>query len=99
MECHYDDRLWAYTCWVAEEMRVAEPGYFTDPVLSQLVRMGTQDWSSENERSEASVQAMRHSTVVASRLYRMHQEAISHVSVAAIRVGSGTDGLCSMMPS
>ena len=87
VECHYDDRLWAYTCRVAEELRVAEPGYFTDPVLSQLVRMGVQDWSGENERSEASVQAMRHSTIVASRLYRLHQETVANVSRTTILIG------------
>src|ERR1700753_1154417 len=86
MECHYDDRLWAYACRVAEEIRVTEPGYFTDPVLSQLIRMGTYDWSGENDRSEPSMQAMRHSTVVASRLYRMHREAVSNVSVVRVSV-------------
>ena len=80
VECHHDDRLWGFTCRLAEELRVREVGSFNDPVLFALMRMGTFDWKDQNKRGAGSTQAMRHSTVMASRLHRRINELDENVS-------------------
>ena len=72
-ECHWDDRLWGYASRVSEQLRTRTEGDFTNPVLFQLLFMGTYDWDHENRRNNQSTQAMRHSTVMGSRLYDAHR--------------------------
>ena len=78
-ECHFNDRLWGWTCREGEELRVREPGYFTDPVIYNLIRMGVHNWTGANHRGNQSMQAMRHSTIMGSRLHRLHREAVANV--------------------
>ena len=59
-ECHWDNRLWGYTCRVSEEIRTCTTEDFTDPVLFQLLFMGMLDWDNENRCNDQSTQAMRH---------------------------------------
>ena len=68
-KCYWDDRLWGYACRVSEEIRTRSAEDFTNPVLFQLLFMGTFDWDNENCCNDQSTQAMRHSTVMGSCLY------------------------------
>ena len=68
-ECHWDDRLWGYVCCVSEQIRTRSTENITDPVLFQLLFMGTYDWDNKNCCNDQSTQAMHHSTVMGSRLY------------------------------
>ena len=77
-ECYFDDKLWGWTCRVAEELRKREADYFNDNIIYNLLHMGTFDWTGENHRNDQSTQAMRHSTILGSRLYRLiHQGEVN----------------------
>ena len=80
-ECHWDNRLWGYVCCVSEEIRTRSAEDFSDPVLFQLLFMGTYDWDGEDRRNDQSTQAMRHSTVMGSRLYQVIQSLTAEVRV------------------
>ena len=80
-ECHWDDRLWGYACCVSEQIRTRSAEDFTDPVLFQLLFMGTYDWDNDNRRNNQSTQAMRHSTVMGSRLYDTIRSLTAEVRV------------------
>lgn len=67
-EVHNEDALWGYAIRISEELRVRQPGDIRDNTLLRLLRMGIHDWSSPNNRSLGSAQAMRHSSALASRL-------------------------------
>ena len=68
-ECHWDNHLWGYAYCVSEEIHTCMAEDFTNPVLFQLLFMGTFDWDNKNCRNNQSTQAMRHSTIMGSRLY------------------------------
>ena len=68
-ECHNDDALWGFTLRAAEEVRInVQQGVLDDLVLLRLFHMGIGDWAQPDHRSEASTPAMRHTTVLASRI-------------------------------
>ena len=80
-ECHWDDRLWGYACRVSKEIRTCSAEDFTDPVLFQLLFMGTYDWDGENRHNDQSTQAMCHPTVMGSRLHQAIQSLTAEVRV------------------
>ena len=67
-EVHNDDRLWGYMIQISEQLRCRVPGEYGDEVLYQLLCMGVFDWQNEDHRTNASTQAMRHSTVMVHRV-------------------------------
>ena len=81
-ERHWDDRLWGYACRVSEEICTRNTEDFTDPVLFQLLFMGTYDWSNKDCRNDQSTQAMHHSTLMGSCLYQVIQSLTAEVGVA-----------------
>ena len=81
-KCHWDDRLWGYACRVSEELHTHSVEDFTNPVLFQLLFMGTYNWSNEDCCNDQSTQAMRHSTIMGSHLYQVIQSLTTEVCVA-----------------
>ena len=80
-ECHWDDCLWGYTYHVSEEICTRKPEDFTDPVLFQLLFMGTFNWNNNDRRNDQSTQAMRHLTVMGSCLYDAIRSLTAEVCV------------------
>ena len=80
VECHFDDKLWGWSCRIAEELRVRKPFAFEDPIIYNLLRIGTFDWTDENKRGDQSRQAMRYSAVGLSRLHRAISDMKAEVS-------------------
>ncbi len=67
-ELHNDDRLWAYVIRVSESWRNRDSDRWNDSVMSCLFRMMF-DWEGDDRRSGPSIQSMRYSLVLASRVW------------------------------
>ena len=67
-ECYNDDALWGYVVRVGEELRLRNLGDWTDPVLYRLFRMGVDDWTKLDHRTNVAIQATRFTTAMASCL-------------------------------
>ena len=63
-EAYCDNALWGYMIWISEQLRLWVPGEYEDDVLFKLICMGMFDWDGDNHRTNASTQAMRHSTAM-----------------------------------
>ena len=67
-KCDDDDHQWGYTIHIVKELRTCDLAVFTDRVLYNLMQMGVMDWDGENVQMNQSTQAMRFTTVIASRI-------------------------------
>ena len=67
-ELHSDDFLWASVAREWEILKQVPNETINDPVLDRALKIGILDWTGENIRQPQSTQAMRHGTVVGSRL-------------------------------
>ena len=87
-EVHNDDRLWGYMIRISEQLRCRVPGEYGDEVLYRLLCMGVFDWQNEDYRTNASTQAMRHSTAmvhwVIERIKRV-ETTVSRLLISACR--------------
>ena len=77
---HNDDALWGYVTRVREELRLRNPGDWTDPVLYRLFRMGVDDWTKPDHCTNAAIQSTRFTTAMASRLTCRIMEGEDRVS-------------------
>jgi hypothetical protein len=67
-ELYNDDFLWASAAREWEILKKVPKSTINDPVLTRALDIGILDWTDENVRQVQSTQAMRHGTVVGSRL-------------------------------
>ena len=63
-EAYCDDALWGYMIWINKQLHLQVPGEYEDDILFKLICMGVFDWDGDDHRTNASTQAMRHSTVM-----------------------------------
>ena len=63
-KAHCDDILWGYMSRISEQLHCHVPGEYGDDVLFKLLCMGVFDWTDEDHRTNASTQAMCHSTAM-----------------------------------
>ena len=63
-EAHNNDILWGYMIRISEQLRRRVPGEYVNDVLFKLLCMGVFDWQNEDYRTNASTQAMCHSTAM-----------------------------------
>ena len=66
-ECHNDDFLWGCTIKNHEWLTKFHPNT-EDVVMYNLIRLGTYDWSGENELKGHALQAVRYAGAVVGRL-------------------------------
>jgi hypothetical protein len=67
-ELYEEDRLWAYSIRVSDELEFLR-GRMKDNVLYDLLKTGVMDWKSPHNRQYAQLKiGMRHSTAMVSRL-------------------------------
>ena len=90
-ECHFDDRLWGWACRVSEELWIRGTNCPDDIVLHNLFQMVVHDWSGENHCNDQNIQAMCHSTVMASCLYQMVHQGELNVCVCELTTSSKAD--------
>ena len=90
-ECHFDDQLWGWACRVSEELWIRGTNCPDDIILHDLFQMGVHDWSGENHRNDQNIQAMRHSTVMASCLYQMVHQGELNVHACDLKTPSKAD--------
>ena len=83
-EVHNDDRLWGYMIRISEQLRCRVPGEYGDEVLYRLLCMGVFDWQNEDYRTNASTQAMRHSTAMVHRVIERIKRVETTVSCLLI---------------
>ena len=67
-DCHFDDAIWGYTVRAFDDWQNWDPSQWNDPVFDNLVIMGSWDWIRENHRFQQSIQSMRFTLVLGSRL-------------------------------
>jgi hypothetical protein len=67
-ELYSDDFLWASVAREWEILKKVPKEAINDPVLDRALKIGILDWTGENVRQHQATQAMRHGTVVGSRL-------------------------------
>ena len=90
-ECHFDDCLWGWACHANKELQVKDANCPDNIILYDLFQMGVHDWSGENHRNDQNIQAMCHSTVMASRLYQMIHQGELNIRVCDLTMFSGVD--------
>ena len=83
-EAYCDDALWGYMVWISEQLRLWVPGEYEDDVLFKLICMGVFDWDGDNHRTNASTQAMRHSTAMVHRVLERIKRVETTVSCLLI---------------
>ena len=86
-KAHNDDILWGYMIRIGEQLRRRVPGEYGDEVLFKLLCMGVFDWQNEDYWTNASTQAMRHSTAmvrwVIERIKRVEM-TVSRLLISAL---------------
>ena len=63
-EAHCDNALWGYMIRIGEQLCLWVPGEFEDDVLLKLICVGMSNWGNKDHRTNASTQAMHHSTAM-----------------------------------
>ena len=96
-EAHCDDILWGYMIRVSEQLRRWAPGDYGDDVLFQLMCMGVFDWHQEDHRTNASTQAMHHSTAMVQRVLDRMKRTETTVSCLLISAYRGLQTDCSQL--
>ena len=87
-KAHNDDILWGYMIRISEQLRCRVPGEYGDDVLFKLLCMGVFDWQDEDHRTNASTQAMRHSTAMVHRVIeriKRVETTVSRLLISAYR--------------
>ena len=83
-EAYCDDALWGYMIRISEQLRLQVPGEYEDDVLFKLICMGVFDWDRDDHRTNALMQAMRHSTAMVHRVLERIKRVETTVSCLLI---------------
>ena len=68
-ECHWSDKLWGHAIRSTEFVKLAEfDRVWDDPALADLIKMGASDWKAPNKMQGPTIEALRHSAAIGSRL-------------------------------
>ena len=75
---HCDNALWGFMIRISKQLRLRTPGEYGADVLFKLICMGVFDWGEKDHRTNASMQAMHHSTAMIDQvLQRIKQNEMT----------------------